>query len=642
MFCPDTVNDTTPDVLELVRSLFPTLPSANPAADRHTSCSVVSTQRESGLKDRWSSAMDSVPVHGHVLLSSLRRVAALARRHELLVQSTRSAWPSPSSTLPASALSSSSVLVRLVLSLLSFSATEDVRSSTTPTEKRDVGSVARAAPTRHAGSSSSADSAHPPSALSSSMDDDDDDDGGGGDGTTLLPWCTVSAPGATDITYVARCVQHETGQSSSSHQCGVHGCEEDGNAPSSASVSVPGHGGLCCRIEVRSYPVAVFTTNTVRSLSQYWHCVASSAGREREREEVEGKEGGTGAASPAAVDTNSSDGSSAERCCLAAALADFRACVCRHELRSLRSVAHACERLLLRLDVLSSDQREAGSSEDEGLEGGSEAQQGGASDAATVIVIPVPMYGVALSMEDNQDTRLERVGHLTTPLLREATGEQSPLRALTAVLLQLEAWATDAPERQHPSRATPSEAQAAPSRLLSSQATPDADTAKASTAHLQLPLLLTRARLSRLHACVTQVLQTESLSLLISASSPTFEAPAASIASLDVMKSAAPDVLLPACLVHCQLGVSRSPSVVLLYYMDVFQPQWRRAAQLQSQARRPAKESSVSAATSLVDRTVAVEGFYTLLRALVRARARVKPNVCFAVQLLSLWNKCVG
>ena len=349
---------------------------------------------------------------------------------------------------------------------------------------------------------------------------------------------------------------------------------------------------------------------------------------------MEGKEGGTGAASPAAVDTNSSDDSSAERCCLAAALADFRACVCRHELRSLRSVAHACERLLLRLDVLSSDQREAGNSEDEGLEGGSEAQQGGASDAATVIVIPVPMYGVALSMEDNQDTRLERVGHLTTPLLREATGEQSPLRALTAVLLQLEAWATDAPERQHPSRATPSEAQAAPSRLLSSQATPDADTAKASTAHLQLPLLLTRARLSRLHA--------ESLSLLISASSPTFEAPAASIASLDVMKSAAPDVLLPACLVHCQLGVSRSPSVVLLYYMDVFQPQWRRAAQLQSQARRPAKESSVSAATSLVDRTVAVEGFYTLLRALVRARARVKPNVCFAVQLLSLWNKCVG
>ncbi|KPA76483.1 hypothetical protein ABB37_07793 [Leptomonas pyrrhocoris] len=618
MFRVDAADDTTPAVAAFIRAIsIPLLTTSPVAAGNNTSSSTgsLSHQHESGRDVDLCPSAESTRVGGHVLLSSLPRVTALARRRALLMRSTTSAVGSHAHA--------GVVFVRLVLSLLSSVAMERIVSPSTSSDERDADSVAHAVPVSNAISSSTESAALSPAVSSDASEI-------GAAAILLLPWCSAEADaaeeGTADVTYAASCVDEKNGnpaQGKHSAEDANHLLSPDGRLSGSPSTSSE-NGGFRCHVVLRSYPVAVFSTGVVRSLSQYWH-EGPSLARQADADHDGAKESASSAFDSTAA-------------CLPAALEVFRARVRRHEVRSLRSVAHTCAKLLRELDAFTRSEKAK-----EECEVGSRSRPHEVLQRGTEYVIPVPIYGVALPVEDNQATRLERVGHLTTPLLQEVTGKQSLMQPLTAVLHQLHEWATTEPPAPPPfaALATPP---AAPSRLSV------AATLDPTSPALRL-LLLTRTRLLCLQQYVHRALQSGAAPLSLSESSTS------PIVELEVEKTCPVDLLRPACLVHCQLGVSRSPSVVFLFYMDVFRSCCRRAALRRSreqhtgggvgirergssEARDPSNCIGASADGAFeVDPDVAVELFHSFLHALVQARPRVKPNVCFAVQLLSQWNK---
>ncbi|KPI88651.1 hypothetical protein ABL78_2255 [Leptomonas seymouri] len=591
MFRLDTVDDTTPEVTALIKAISTPGLTAHPASADDTTNKSLSVLKEHNLVEDASHLTEAPRIFGHVLLSSMPRVSALARRRELLVQKTRGAANSPSS--------SDVVIVRLVLSLLSTSATGSTLAPT-DTHKHDAQPPTCSTLTSTAGNRT-AHSARLSPAISLPLSSTD---------APSLPWCSARGDDETaEITYAARCLDDCPGGHSPGRSDEGDG-QRLGSADPSPALSSAARGAacVCCQVVVRSYPVAVFSSDAMHALAQYWHCDTSPA------LQGDATTDGKQKTPTPALSTSAS--------CVTSALDEFRERVRRHELHSLLSVARTCEALLRELDACRQSEDSTNSQGREAMEGVASRER--AVTHSSKLLIPVPIYGAHLSVEDNQATRLERVGHLTTPLLREVTGEQSPMRPLTAVLHQIRVWAAETPQIQPPN-APSSEQHEAPSTLL----------------------LLTRARLLHLREDVRHFIEGESLSRPANY-------PPDSVATAWDLESRCPlDVLLPACLVHCQLGVSRSPSVVLLFYMDVFRASCRLAARLRSREQHQGGDACVSegqttgagsqpSVTALEVDVAVMAVFQDLLSALVRARARVKPNLCFAVQLLSLWKKCMS
>jgi hypothetical protein len=556
MFRLDTVNDTTPEVTQLIRELSQT--------------SHARTHADTDIKAATHASQDSLHVCGHVLLSGMPRVAILARRRELLLYNTIN------SSAPSSK-ASHVVFTRLVLSLLGSTATEDKRSPVLTNSRCSLESGAGEA-------STCAVTTFPTQ-----------------DGFTPLPWCPAMAveEEVADVAYNAYCLSGSVAGKSS----------QPSRLRPFTPTTMAHDKGFACRLELRSYPVAVLPSSVIRALSQYWHNGPTSSRGDADKVEEQGHDM-TSDASPSLLGT----ASSVTAPCVAQALELFRERVCSHERSSLICVTHMCTTLLRRLDTVSAQgSTSPAKSEAECHDNGGLGD--GDNEDKLPIVIPVPVYGVALAVEDNQATRLERVENFTTPLLREATGVRSPMRPLTAILHQLHAWATEDghKEEEHSLR---------------------------QSVHAVPQLVLTRERLGKLHRYASHV--------LACATTP--------LSDLEVVQRCPLDLVLPACLVHCQLGVSRSPSVVLLFYMHLFRSQWRCSAmQKTCEAARQMRNCSAKsedttkaatekdASTDDADITVhlvaAAEVFHSLLAALARARPRVKPNVCFAAQLLALWNK---
>ncbi|KAK7195176.1 Dual specificity phosphatase, catalytic domain containing protein [Novymonas esmeraldas] len=220
----------------------------------------------------------------------------------------------------------------------------------------------------------------------------------------------------------------------------------------------------------------------------------------------------------------------------------------------------------------------------------------GGGAASPEWMIDVPLYSVVLCVEDTHTTRLHRVQRLTTPLLRAATtgggggAADGPLGAVTRVLATLHTWCAAS---------------------LTSTAPPGSSPPQCT---------LTHAQLRELHQSMTSLCCAETRPV-------TGDAAAAAT---------------PACVVHCQLGVSRSPSVVLLFYMDVFASQLRAAVAASVEAAVVAESSDTATAAAATAGSASLAVFNGLLGALVLARARVRPNVCFAAQLLSHWAQCTA
>ncbi|KAG5509561.1 hypothetical protein JKF63_06266 [Porcisia hertigi] len=396
-------------------------------------------------------------------------------------------------------------------------------------------------------------------------------DGEASQQTEPLPWWTSSSASnesAQDVVYDVQCMSDTDVRNQERVSGGNH----------VVLTAIP------CRIVLRSKPVPVLSSALVHELALDAQLCATAASGSDDHARTR--------------DTNKSEDVGAEAVsgsCVARALKAFDACVNHHERACLCQIADVVESLQRLLEQPDTEIRGTGERAGEDL-----SSQGPNDDASRLgssvsplheWTIDVPIYGVVICIEDTQATRLERVRRLTTPLMKAATGCSNaaggPLGPVTQALAKLHTWCTA-------STALASVTQSA------SLSTP------APTPELRP---LTSSQVAELHQLVVGHLENPQ------AHTPSLQESGYSAAVNNSTPRALP---APACIVHCQLGVSRSPSVVMLFYMDVFVTQLRMA---------------VSAAAA------PMEIFYGLQNALVQARHRVQPNVCFAAQLLSLWNK---
>ncbi|CAD2219573.1 Dual specificity phosphatase, catalytic domain containing protein, putative [Angomonas deanei] len=86
----------------------------------------------------------------------------------------------------------------------------------------------------------------------------------------------------------------------------------------------------------------------------------------------------------------------------------------------------------------------------------------------------------------------------------------------------------------------------------------------------------------------------------------------------------------PSTIVHCLQGVSRSASVVLIYFMQTY-------SKFLSTVRQFEIQNNVSIQT---DKSQLVS-YAGLLEAVQALRPVVRPNVCFAVEMLALWKRWI-
>ncbi|AYU77144.1 Dual specificity phosphatase, catalytic domain containing protein, putative [Leishmania donovani] len=395
-----------------------------------------------------------------------------------------------------------------------------------------------------------------------------------------LPWWpATSAPSesAQDFVYDVQCVGDEDDRAgdnvgfSEEHAPGV------GHTPFTASTSVH------CRIVLRSHPVAIFSPAMMSELTLDAEQRTSVASRT-------GCHGGApGADSSEAVDAEAVSGS-----CVARALEVFDARVRDHEEACLRQIAEIVGSLQRLLEKPATEVQSPGGLASTGFPSesanGDASRLGGCASPLHEWTIDVPIYGVVLCIEDTHATRLERVRRLTTPLLQAATGcgnaAGGPLGPVTQVLSKLHTWCA-----------------ASTAASFTSSASPDAFSCVPGIR------TITRMHVTELRQLVDSHLK-DSQTAAARLPGPAYPA--------TVGYDASQALAAPACVVHCQLGVSRSPSVVMLFYMDVLASQLRAAA---------------SAAEAPLDI------YHGLLNALVQARHQVRPNVCFSAQLLSLWRR---
>lgn len=394
-----------------------------------------------------------------------------------------------------------------------------------------------------------------------------------------LPWwAATSAPSehAQDVVYDVQCVDDADDRVGDNVGLSKEHAPEAGHTPFTART------GAHCRIVLRSHPVVIFSPAMMSELALDAEQRASVASRN-------GCHGGAaGTDSSEAVDAEAVTGS-----CVARALEVFDARVRHHEEACLRQIAEIVGSLQRLLEKPATEVEKPGELASTGLPSdsanGDAARLDGCASPLHGWTVDVPIYGVVVCIEDTHATRLERVRRLTTPLLQAATGcgdaAGGPLGPVTQVLSKLHTWC------------------AASTAASTSSASPGAS---ACTPALRA---ITRMHVTELRQLVERHLH-KSQTAAARLPGPAYPA--------TVGYDASQTLAAPACVVHCQLGVSRSPSVVMLFYMDMFAPQLRAAA------------SAAEAALNI---------FHGLLNALVQARHQVRPNVCFSAQLLSLWRR---
>ncbi|KAG5505272.1 hypothetical protein JIQ42_07479 [Leishmania sp. Namibia] len=397
------------------------------------------------------------------------------------------------------------------------------------------------------------------------------DDGAPPEAAPLPWWAATSAPSesAQDVVYTALCV-------------GDNAELRQENAPDGSLARLT---TAHCRIVLRSIPVPTFSAATTDELTLDAELGASAISKAGDDGRAPDASRRAGVNAEAAADV-----------CVARALKDFDACVRHHEEACLRQIAEVVGSLQQLLEQPATEVGRTGevASKDVPPDGavGDVSQLGSCTSPLHEWTVDVPIYGVVLRIEDTQATRLKRVRRLTTPLLQAATGcgdvRGGPLGPVTQVLTKLHTWCT-------------ASRTAASSPSSASLGTPSCTPA--------LPTL-TCSQVKELRQLIARLLEDSQGAAAASPPGP---------ANPTTVSYSAPRVsVAPACVVHCQLGVSRSPSVVMLFYMDMLAPQLRAAA---SAAAEP----------------LAI--FNGLLGALVRARRQVRPNVCFAAQLISLWQQ---
>lgn len=532
MFRQDALSNTTPAVTGFIKGL------TQPADAVSATCSSGSS----------SGAESSPHATGHVLLTSLMCVSRLARRRQLLLHTETPAGDASAALPPSTAGTnlSRTLLVRLVLSLLG----QTMMEVTT---------------------------ANPSSASAGTQE--------AATGGATLPWWPEGEPTATeerdlDVVYAVRYIDSDAAELGSN----------TATAPATATAEVtesacaPGAGAVR-RLALRSRPVPVFAAELIEELAEDAQRCADVVMTDSDSDDDDAAEAAVARAAAAA--------SVVER---ARAVAD--ACFRRHEARCLQQLAAVVDALLV---APSAAPHPAGAHSARVHETLADLASCAAAERAAAAawpewVVEVPIYGVALRVEDSQATRLARVRRLTTPLLLAATSSGSsnspaaaPLSAVTHVLALLHSWCTA--ERHGGSALV---------------ATP------------------TRVQLTALRDLIEHyrvAWEGENGAGVEAAASPC----SCATLTLSPCMSAA-----PACVVHCQLGVSRSPSVVMLFYMDLFATPLRRAV------------TAAAAAGNEDGDAAALRVFHGLLSALVQARRRVRPNVCFAVQLLALWQQDCG
>ncbi|AIN96495.1 hypothetical protein LPMP_130660 [Leishmania panamensis] len=498
-----------------------------------------------------------LPVMGHIFLTSLLCVSRLARKRQLLLQSVQ---------LPASPPTASATPSVEEITAQSMDQPPSATAAGNTTFVRLVLSLLGQTMTKRAA----------PAPRASAPGD-----GNASPQAAPLPWWpATSAPrqSTQDVVYVVQCVGGESdGAGDNAGLCQAH-VPSGGHAPVTSSTTAN------CRIILRSSPVPIFSSEMMAELALDAEQCASVASRT-----------GYGSRAPGTDSSEDVDAEAVADSCVARALEVFDSCVRHHEEACLRQISKLGDLLEQLLERPAAEVHSAGEVASKGAPSATTtsdiSQLGSCVSQLYEWTIDVPIYGVVLCVKDTHATRLERVHRLTTPLLQAATGcgdaAGGPLGPVTQTLAKLHTWCaastTTASSTSSTSLGTPS-------------CTPAIRT-------------LTRSHVTELRRFVAGHFEKPQTA----AARPLGPANPATVSYGASLASAT-----PACIVHCQLGVSRSPSVVMLFYMDVFAPQLRAAL------------SAAAAPLSIFD---------GLLSALVQARPQVRPNVCFAAQLLSLWKQ---
>ncbi|GET86927.1 hypothetical protein, conserved [Leishmania tarentolae] len=395
-----------------------------------------------------------------------------------------------------------------------------------------------------------------------------------------LPWWTVdsaSSESTEDVIYDIQCVLDED------PQCGANVGPSEKHAPGVGNTPLPPRTPVRCRIILRSNPVAICSPVMMSELAlgaEQCASVTPEAG-------CDGGGPGTGSGETAGTETVTGS-------CVARTLEVFDTCVRQHEGACLRQISEVVGSLQHFLEKSAKEVQSPGERASTDLPADTVNDDapplGGCTSPLHEWIIDVPVYGVTLCIEDTHATRLEHVRRLTTPLLQAATGcgdtAGGPLGPVTQILSKLHVW-------------------------CAASTTGSSISSTSTGAVSYTPALGTVART---HVMELRQLVESHLKNLQTVTAP----PPGSASPAAMCHDASQALAAPACVVHCQLGVSRSPSVVMLFYMDVLAPHLRAAS---------------SAAEAPLDT------YYGLMNALIQARRQVRPNVCFSAQLLSLWRR---